>query len=46
MVIRNDEPCFTIGVVKQMVGLHDQTLRHYERMGLIRPQRSGGNIRM
>ena len=46
MVIRNDEPCFTIGVVKQMVGLHDQTLRHYERIGLIRPQRSGGNIRM
>ena len=46
MVIRDDEPCFTIGVVKQMVGLHDQTLRHYERIGLVRPQRSEGNIRM
>jgi MerR family transcriptional regulator, heat shock protein HspR len=46
MVIRDDEPCFTIGIVKQMVGLHDQTLRHYERIGLVRPQRSVGNIRM
>ena len=46
MVIRDDEPCFTIGIVKQMVGLHDQTLRHYERIGLVRPQRSEGNIRM
>lgn len=45
MVIRDDEPCFTIGVVKQMVGLHDQTLRHYERIGLVRPHRSEGNIR-
>ena len=46
MVIREDEPCFTIGVVEQMVGLHQQTLRHYERIGLIRPHRSDGKIRM
>ena len=45
MVIRDDEPCFSIGVVEQMVGLHQQTLRHYERVGLVRPHRSGGNIR-
>jgi MerR family transcriptional regulator, heat shock protein HspR len=45
VVIRDDEPCFSIGVVEQMVGLHQQTLRHYERIGLVRPQRSGGNIR-
>ena len=41
-----DEPCFTIGVVHQMLGLHPQTLRHYERLGLVRPQRSDGRIRM
>ncbi|MGI8424553.1 MAG: MerR family transcriptional regulator [Chloroflexota bacterium] len=46
MVIRNDEPCFTIGVVHQMIGLHPQTLRHYERLGLVRPHRSDGKIRM
>jgi len=45
VVIRDDEPCFSIGVVEQMVGLHQQTLRHYERVGLVRPHRSGGNIR-
>jgi len=46
MVIKDSEPCFTIGVVQQMVGLHQQTLRHYERIGLIRPHRSAGKIRM
>lgn len=46
MVIRDDEPCFTIGVVHQMIGLHPQTLRHYERLGLVRPHRSDGKIRM
>ena len=45
MVINDDEPCFTIGVVHRMVGLHPQTLRHYERIGLVRPHRSDGKIR-
>ena len=40
MVIKDDEPCFTIGVVHQMLGLHPQTLRHYERLGLVRPHRA------
>jgi MerR family transcriptional regulator, heat shock protein HspR len=46
MVIKDNEPCFTIGVVQAMVGLHPQTLRHYERLGLVRPHRSDGKIRM
>ncbi|HEV2125169.1 MAG TPA: MerR family transcriptional regulator [Chloroflexota bacterium] len=46
MVFRDDEPCFTIGVVHQMIGLHPQTLRHYERLGLVRPHRKDSNIRM
>lgn len=39
-------PKYTIRVVAQMVGLHEQSLRMYERKGLIRPQRSDGNIRL
>ena len=46
MVFKGDEPCFTIGVVHQMLGLHPQTLRHYERLGLVQPHRSDGKIRM
>lgn len=46
MVFKDDEPCFTIGVVHQMIGLHPQTLRHYERLGLVRPHRKVSNIRM
>jgi MerR family transcriptional regulator/heat shock protein HspR len=39
-------PKYTISVVAQMVGMHEQSLRMYERKGLIRPQRSDGNIRL
>lgn len=39
-------PKYTISVVSQMVGLHEQSLRMYERKGLIQPQRSDGNIRL
>ncbi|MBI2845688.1 MAG: helix-turn-helix transcriptional regulator [Chloroflexi bacterium] len=41
-----DEPCFVISVAAQMVGLHPQTLRYYERAGLVQPRRSRGNIRL
>jgi MerR family transcriptional regulator, heat shock protein HspR len=39
-------PKYTIRIVAQMVGMHEQSLRMYERKGLIRPQRSDGNIRL
>jgi MerR family transcriptional regulator/heat shock protein HspR len=42
----HDEPCYVISVAARMVELHPQTLRYYERVGLIRPQRSGGNRRL
>jgi MerR family transcriptional regulator/heat shock protein HspR len=29
-----------------MLGIHAQTLRYYERVGLIQPSRSPGNIRL
>lgn len=41
-----NEPCFVISVAAQMVGLHPQTLRYYERAGLVQPHRSRGNIRL
>ena len=37
---------YTISVVAQIVGLHEQSLRTYERRGLIQPGRSDGNIRL
>lgn len=41
-----DEPCYVISIVARMVGMHAQTLRQYERIGLIEPKRTPGNIRM
>jgi MerR family transcriptional regulator/heat shock protein HspR len=42
----DDEPCFVISVASRMVGMHAQTLRAYERMGLLRPTRSLGRRRL
>lgn len=39
------EPLYGISVAARMVGVHVQTLRYYERAGLIKPSRSGGNTR-
>jgi len=43
---KDDEPCYIISVAARMVGLHPQTLRYYERLGLVQPTRSGGNRRL
>jgi MerR family transcriptional regulator/heat shock protein HspR len=40
------EPCYIISVAARMVGLHAQTLRYYERAGLVEPSRSRGNRRL
>src|SRR5512140_3342664 len=37
---------FMISVVSEMLGIHPQTLRIYEREGFIKPKRSGGNTRL
>ena len=37
---------FTISAVASMFNVHPQTLRLYEREGLLRPQRSAGNTRL
>ncbi|GAC1318818.1 MAG: hypothetical protein NVS2B16_13050 [Chloroflexota bacterium] len=36
---------YTISVAADIVNVHQQTLRHYERLGLIEPQRGKGEIR-
>lgn len=38
--------CFSISVVSRMLDLHPQTIRHYERLGLVRPSRTRGNVRL
>ena len=40
-----DEPVYSIRIAARLVGLHVQTLRYYERSGLVNPQRSPGNVR-
>lgn len=37
---------FTISVVSNMFNIHPQTLRLYEREGLLHPERSAGNTRL
>ena len=41
----DDESVFVISVAAQLSGLHPQTLRTYERVGLITPGRTGGGGR-
>ena len=40
------EPLYFISIAAKLVGMHAQTLRKYERMGLLDPPRSGGNVRL
>ena len=37
---------FVISVAARLVGVHEQTLRYYERAGLVDPARSRGRIRL
>ncbi len=32
----DDEPLFVISIAARMVGMHAQSLRHYERLGPVR----------
>jgi MerR family transcriptional regulator/heat shock protein HspR len=38
-------PVFAISVVAQITGMHPQTLRQYDRVGLVSPQRTSGGGR-
>jgi MerR family transcriptional regulator/heat shock protein HspR len=38
-------PLFAIAVAAELAGMHPQTLRQYDRLGLVRPQRTAGQSR-
>ena len=40
-----DSPVFVISVAAELAGLHAQTLRSYDRLGLVRPGRAAGGGR-
>jgi len=39
-------PRYVISVAARMIGIEAHTLRYYERLGLVQPERSSGNIRL
>ncbi|UCH51658.1 MAG: MerR family transcriptional regulator [Chloroflexota bacterium] len=39
------EPRYVISVAARIVGIETHTLRYYERIGLVQPYRSEGNVR-
>jgi MerR family transcriptional regulator/heat shock protein HspR len=41
-----NEPRYVISIAARMVGVHSHTLRYYEKVGIIEPYRSRGNIRL
>ena len=42
----DDTPRYVISIAAMMVGIPTYTLRYYEKIGIIEPSRSGGNIRL
>lgn len=43
--MRDDEPRYVISVAAELAGLHPQTLRQYDRLGLVTPRRAVGRGR-
>src|SRR3954454_13982368 len=41
-----DDEFFFISVAARMLGMHPQTLRKYERLGLVQPSRTIGSMRL
>jgi MerR family transcriptional regulator/heat shock protein HspR len=42
---REERAVYIISVAAELAGVHPQTLRIYERKGLVRPKRTSGNTR-
>src|SRR5438067_9083865 len=45
MPLPEDAPVFVISVAAQLAGMHPQTLRQYDRLGLVQPGRAAGGGR-
>src|SRR5436305_14825364 len=41
-----DQDLYFISVAARMLGMHPQTLRKYERLGLVQPSRTIGSMRL
>jgi MerR family transcriptional regulator/heat shock protein HspR len=41
-----DQDLFFISMAARMLGMHPQTLRKYERLGLVQPSRTIGSMRL
>lgn len=39
-------PRYVISIAARIIGIEAHTLRYYERLGLVQPERSSGNIRL
>lgn len=46
MTFENEEPRYVISVAARILGIQTHTLRYYEKIGIIEPRRSRGNIRL
>jgi MerR family transcriptional regulator/heat shock protein HspR len=42
----NTEPRYVISIAAKMLDIQTYTLRYYERVGIIEPRRSQGNVRL
>jgi len=42
----DNEPRYVISVAARMLGIQTHSLRYYEKIGIIEPSRSSGNIRL
>lgn len=41
----DEQPIFTISMAAELTGMHPQTLRQYDRLGLVQPTRTAGQSR-
>ncbi|MFC1870037.1 MerR family transcriptional regulator [Chloroflexota bacterium] len=46
MTSENSEPRYVISIAAGMLGIRSHTLRYYEKIGVIKPYRSQGNVRL
>lgn len=45
MALESDRPVYVISVAAELAGMHPQTLRQYDRLGLVQPSRAPGKAR-
>ena len=46
MNLRDEDPRYVISIAARMLSVQTHTLRYYEKIGIIEPSRSRGNIRL